>query len=106
MIGQLEVLGPLVTDRVRELVRDRLLHGLKFFDGHTLRPQFKKADVKLALLLVRIANPKELLSKDEADLIESGMHQKCTRHQDKRARLVFVAPGRQLKAMRRNNVTS
>ena len=43
MIGQLEVLGPLVTDRVRELVRDRLLHGLKFFDGHTLRPQFKES---------------------------------------------------------------
>lgn len=79
MTDQLEILRPLVTDRVRVLVRKRLLHGLKFFDAHTLRPQFKKADVKLVLLLVRIANPKELLSKDEADLIESGMRQHISR---------------------------
>lgn len=75
MSEQLEILRPFVTDRVRVLVRKRLLHGLKFFDAHTLRPQFKKADIKLALLIVRIANPKELLSKDELELIESGMRQ-------------------------------
>lgn len=73
--GQYESLRPFITDRVQGLVRERLLEGIKFFDGHTLRPEYTRAEVKLTILLVRIANPKELLSRDEADLIESGMRQ-------------------------------
>ncbi len=67
MIGQYEVPRPFVTDPVRKLVRGRLLEGaLKFVDTSTLRPGLKRDEVKLALLLVKIANPKEFLTVNES----------------------------------------
>lgn len=76
--GQFEILRPFITDRVQELVRGRLLEGMKFFDGHTLRSEFTRAEAKLALLLVRMANPTELLNEDEAALLKAGMRQMQT----------------------------
>lgn len=70
MTAQYEILRPFITDRVRELVRGRLLQGLKFFDTHTLRPEYARDEVKLALLLVRMANPREVFSKTELDLLD------------------------------------
>ncbi len=74
--SQLDLLLPLASQKVRELMRDRLLHGLKFFDSHTLRSEFSRDEVKLALLLVKIANPAELLSGEEKDLLESRMNRR------------------------------
>ncbi|MDD5348789.1 MAG: hypothetical protein PHQ12_01140 [Chthoniobacteraceae bacterium] len=75
MTSQYEVLQPFVTERIRELVRGRLLEGLKFFDGHNIRPGFDRAEVKLALLLTKIGNPMECLSIDETSLLDSPMRQ-------------------------------
>ena len=71
-----DVLCPFVTDRVLELVRCRLLEGSRFFEHHALKPEFSKSETKLALLLVRVANPKEYLNSDEINLLEG-----CTRQQ-------------------------
>lgn len=71
--GQYDALRPFITDRVEKLVRGRLLEGLKFFGTTALRSGFKRDEVKLALLLVKIANPKEFLTANETALIEQGL---------------------------------
>lgn len=72
---QFEVLNRLATDHVWELTRGRLLDGTRFFENHKLRPEFKRADVKLALLLVAAGNPDEVLSDDEMRLLERRLQQ-------------------------------
>jgi len=67
---QFEVLNRLATDHVWELTKGRLLDGTRFFENHKLLPEFKRADVKLALLLVVAGNPDEALSDDEMRLLE------------------------------------
>ena len=74
--AQYEVLKPYVNDRIASLVRGRLLEGVKFFEGHTLRPEFSRSEVKLALLMIRIANDKEFFSIDELTILE-GRQQHC-----------------------------
>ena len=56
---QFEALNRLATDHIWELTRGRLLDGTRFFENHKLLPEFKRADVKLALLLVVAGNPDE-----------------------------------------------
>ncbi|HWL51724.1 MAG TPA: hypothetical protein VNQ90_04775 [Chthoniobacteraceae bacterium] len=68
--AQYEVLQPYITDRVRELVRGRLLEGVKFFDKRALRSEYTRSEVKLVLLLVKIANPTEALTSEEQRLLE------------------------------------
>ncbi|HWL51325.1 MAG TPA: hypothetical protein VNQ90_02760 [Chthoniobacteraceae bacterium] len=64
------MLKPYITPRVQELVRGRLLEGLRFFDKRVLRPEYSRAEVKLALLLIRIANPQETLVTEEFRILE------------------------------------
>lgn len=73
--AQYAVLRPFITDRINDLVRGRLLQGVKFFGTTALRSGFDRSEVKLALLLVRIANPKEVLTKQESALIEMPLRQ-------------------------------
>ena len=54
------------------LVRGRLLEGAKFFDHGSLRPEFGRSEVKLSLLLIKIANPGECLTGPELALLEGG----------------------------------
>jgi len=75
MHQQYQVLQPFVTAGVTALVRSRLLEGGRFFDGHRLKPGLKRADVKLALLLVKIANPHEILTAEERTLLTGGQRQ-------------------------------
>ena len=75
MSAPLEILRPFVTARHTDLVRQRLLEGLKFFEAGVLRPEFSRAEVKLTLLLVRLANPTETLNADEAALLSAPMRQ-------------------------------
>ena len=74
--AQYEVLKPYVNDRISSLVRGRLLEGMKFFDGHTLRPEFSRSEAKMALLMVRIANEHEFFSSDERAIM-NGRQQHC-----------------------------
>lgn len=67
---QLEILTSFITPDIKKIVKNRLFNGLKFFDGHTFKSPHSKGDAKLALLLVRIANPEESLSADELQLIK------------------------------------
>lgn len=61
---QAEILRPLLTPRISKLVTDRLFNGLKFFNNcHS--PNYDRGTIKLALLLVKIANPQEYFSADE-----------------------------------------
>lgn len=55
-----------------ELVRGRLLLGLKFFDGTKRIETWTREQVKLALLIVRIANPKEDMTAKEVEIMEGG----------------------------------
>ena len=71
MTSQYEVLQPFITERIRELVRGRLLEGVKFFDSGKIADGFTRSDVKLVLLLVLLANPKEYLSLEEIGILES-----------------------------------
>lgn len=68
--SQLEILRPFITPKVKKIVKERLLHGLKFFEAGTIKKEFTRADIKLSLLLIRIANPKELLNLDEIQILE------------------------------------
>ena len=52
-----------------------MLDGKRFFENHKLLPEFKRADVKLALLLVLAGNPDEVLSDDEMRLLERRLQQ-------------------------------
>ena len=72
---QFEVLNRIATDYVWKLVRGRMLEGMRFFKNHTLLPEFEEGDVKLALLLVVIGHPDEVLSKDEARLLNRRQQQ-------------------------------
>ena len=74
--AQYEVLKPFLNDRISSLVRGRLLEGLKFFEGHTLRPEYSRSEVKIALLMVRIANSDEFFTIDELTIME-GRQQHC-----------------------------
>lgn len=67
--AQLEVLRPFVNDRVSSLVRGRLLDGLKFFRDGVLLPEYGRSEVKLALLLVQIANERENFTADELHVL-------------------------------------
>lgn len=73
--GALGLLREFADSRTMELARLRLVCGLKFFDGNTLRPLFDKGEVKLALLLVLQANPSELLTSCERELLETRQQQ-------------------------------
>lgn len=84
MSGQFEVLRPFITDRVSDLVRSRLLEGLKFFGTTALRPGFNRDEVKLALLLVRIANPDEVLTDAETKLLKAPL--RSSRQQKEKGR--------------------
>jgi len=70
MEAQYEVLRPFVTERILSLTRGRLFEGLKFFERGTLRHEFGRGEVKLALLLVRIANSDEYLTALELEILE------------------------------------
>ena len=70
--AQYEVLKPYLTDRIISLVRSRLLEGLKFFRDDMLCPDYSRTEVKLVLLLVQIANPKEYLNANELAILERG----------------------------------
>lgn len=64
-----QILQKFVTEEVWSLVRGRVLEGQKFFGTTALRPGLKRDDVKLALLLVRIANPTECFTDAEKALL-------------------------------------
>lgn len=66
--AQWEILRPLADESVMELVRKRLLQGFKFFDDNRLIGADREK-AKLALLIVRIANPSEVFTKNELDLM-------------------------------------
>lgn len=68
--AQYSVLLPLVNERIQSLVRGRLLEGLKFFDKNTLRHEYSRSEAKLALLIVKIANPDEQFTAAERQLME------------------------------------
>jgi hypothetical protein len=67
---QLEILIRFSNDRVMELVRGRLLEGRKFFQNKAMLPEYSRSEVKLALLLVRLANPKETFTADEESVMD------------------------------------
>jgi hypothetical protein len=69
-MSRYEALYPFITDSVRELARNRLFNALKFHEGKTLKKEFNKADVKAALLLIKIINPREFLTGAEREMIE------------------------------------
>ena len=69
---------PLVADEVElirkaALVRYRLLEGGRFFGQRRLLPEYKSNCVKLALILVRLANPAEEFSDEEEMLVSKGI---------------------------------
>jgi len=68
--SQLELLRPHITERIAGLVCGRLLDGIKFFRNGVIASEFTRREVKLALLLVKIANPDECLTIDEHHIIE------------------------------------
>jgi hypothetical protein len=70
---QLELLKPYITAEVQELVRYRLLEGGRFSVQRRLLPEYKASDVKLVLLLVRLANPAEQLDDEEELLVSRGI---------------------------------
>ena len=67
---QFQILERLATNHVWKLTKGRLLDGTRFFANHKLLSKFKRADVKLALLLVVAGNPDEVLSEDEMRLLK------------------------------------
>lgn len=69
-LAQYEVLRPYITPRITDLVRGRLLEGVRFFDKRSLRSGYTRSEAKLALLLVKIANPAEALTSEEQRLLE------------------------------------
>jgi len=69
--AQWEILRSLASDAVMCMAHNRLLHGLKFFDGTKLMDAYTRADVKLALLIVRIANPTEEFTDKETALMNA-----------------------------------
>lgn len=69
--AQWEILRPFVDDATMALVRARLLGGLKFFADKTLLPMYTREQVKLVLLVVRIANPAEYFNESEVGVMES-----------------------------------
>lgn len=78
MSDQLELLRSFATDRILSLTRCRLLEGLKFFRRGSLLPEYNRADVKAALLLVRIANPSEYLTGPEEELLTGRQYVKSS----------------------------
>lgn len=60
----LELFGEDLTDEIRSLARQRILHG-----GNLGTASVSHADAKLALLLVRELNPLEHLSRDERAIL-------------------------------------
>jgi len=74
---QFEVLKRIASDRVWELVKGRLLEGTYFFKNHKILPEFKKADVKLALMLVVFGWPDEFFSQDELQLLSRRQQKKA-----------------------------
>ncbi len=69
--AQWEILRPLADDETMAMVRERLLGGLKFFEGNKLIEKYTRASAKLALLMVRIANPTEEFTENEKALMNS-----------------------------------
>ena len=78
MEAKYEVLRPFVTERILSLTRGRLFEGLKFFERGTLRHEFGRGEVKLALLLVRIANSDEYLTGPELEVLEGRQYAKSS----------------------------
>lgn len=76
---RIDLLQPLVNDRIQELFKARLLEGFKFFEGHSLAPGCTRSEAKLVILLVKIANPEEYLTVDEKLLINGGMRRALNR---------------------------
>ena len=75
MSDQYQVLAPFINERILSLVKYRLFNGGRFFDKNTLREKYNRSDIKLVLLLVAIANPKEPLSVAEKTLLSGAMRQ-------------------------------
>lgn len=70
-----QILRELATETTMELVKLRLLFGLKFFDNHCLKDSFARSEVKLVLLLVQLANPDEVFSADEKAILGARQQQ-------------------------------
>lgn len=68
MSERLALLKPLLTSAVRKLAHHRLLTDEPLVNAKGV-PSGKRADVKIALLLVQILNPYELFEKEEEALL-------------------------------------
>lgn len=64
----IEILGPLITARIKKMARDRLVDGTSFFAAGRV-PKFPRSEIKLALLLVKLVNPYEILSNQEEAIL-------------------------------------
>jgi|GEM_PF-4152090 len=52
-----------------ELAFQRMYAGIRFFDKHTLRPEYNPGHVRLALDIVKALRPHEALCGDEEKLL-------------------------------------
>lgn len=76
---RMEILRPYVTKRIQNLVGARLLDGQKFFRAGSRIREYSRREIKLVLLMVTIANPREALTADEREVLEGSMRQLCSR---------------------------
>jgi len=76
--SQFEILKQFATKHVLKLAKSRLLEGTRFFQNHKLLPAYKRADVKLALLLVLVAQPDAAICADEVKLLDRRSQKKET----------------------------
>lgn len=69
--AQLKLLEPFATPEVMEVLKGRLLNGLKLFspEGYLTHD---RATTKMVLLLVKIANPSEFINENERQVLEGG----------------------------------
>jgi len=54
-----------------ELAFQRMYAGMRFFDKHTLRPEYNPGHVRLALDIVKALRPNEPLSSAEEKLLSN-----------------------------------
>lgn len=78
-----QILGPLITARIKRMARDRLVHGLNFFTKSNVG-KFTRIEIKLALLLVKDVNPHEFLTNQEEAVLRGVSRDKLRGHKDRK----------------------
>lgn len=83
MKEQIEILGPLITARIKKAARGRLVDGTSFFAAGKV-PKFPRSEIKLALLLVKLVNPYEILTNQEEAILRGVSRGKLASHKERK----------------------